>query len=137
MFEEALAADNMCLAAAQGTSATVAIHICRGNNESKWYAEGGYDSIAEKLFGTLNVDRFLLEYDTDRAGTFEPLRFVPRGKIVVLEVWPESHWPGFALRQADVIQSYTAIGECMQYVLKNPLHTLANRRIRLDYASLG
>ena len=84
MFEEALAADNMCLAAARGTSATVAIHICRGNNESKWYAEGGYDSIAEKLFGTLNVDRFLLEYDTDRAGTFEPLRFVPRGKMVVL-----------------------------------------------------
>ena len=102
MFEEALAADNFCLAAigsagnnsagngtagdATGspTTPTVAIHICRGNNESKWYAEGGYDSIAEKLFNTLNVDRFLLEYDTDRAGTFEPLRFVPRGKMVVL-----------------------------------------------------
>ena len=65
-------------------SPTLAIHICRGNNESKWYAEGGYDSIAEKLYNTLNVDRFLLEYDTDRAGTFEPLRFVPRGKMVVL-----------------------------------------------------
>ena len=102
MFEEALAADNFCLAAigsagnnsagngtagdatGSATTPTVAIHICRGNNESKWYAEGGYDSIAEKLFNTLNVDRFLLEYDTDRAGTFEPLRFVPRGKMVVL-----------------------------------------------------
>ncbi len=103
MFEEALAADNYCLAAIDrnegnssegdsnggagtGSSATptLPIHICRGNNESKWYAEGGYDSIAEKLFNTLNVDRFLLEYDTDRAGTFEPLRFVPRGKMVVL-----------------------------------------------------
>ncbi len=84
MFDQAIAADNMCAEAARGTGATVAIHICRGNNESKWYAEGGYDAIAEKLFGTLNVDRFLLEYDTDRAGTFEPLRFVPRGKVVCL-----------------------------------------------------
>jgi 5-methyltetrahydropteroyltriglutamate--homocysteine methyltransferase len=62
----------------------VAIHLCRGNNRSHWYAEGGYDAIAEKLFGTLAVDRFLLEYDDERSGTFEPLRFVPRGKTVVL-----------------------------------------------------
>ncbi len=85
MFDEAIAADNMCAEAARGLNGpTVAIHICRGNNESKWYAEGGYDPIAEKLFNSLNVDRFLLEYDTDRAGDFEPLRFVPRGKMVVL-----------------------------------------------------
>jgi 5-methyltetrahydropteroyltriglutamate--homocysteine methyltransferase len=84
MFDEALAADNMCVEEAKGKGSTIAIHICRGNNESKWYAEGGYDPIAEKLFGSLNVDRFLLEYDTGRAGTFEPLRFVPRGKSVVL-----------------------------------------------------
>ena len=63
---------------------TVAIHLCRGNNRSHWYAEGGYDAIAEKLFGELHVDRFLLEYDDQRSGGFEPLRFVPRGKIVVL-----------------------------------------------------
>jgi len=50
------------------------------NNRSHWYAEGGYDSIAEKLFGTLEVDRFLLEYDDERSGTFEPLRFVPGAK---------------------------------------------------------
>ena len=60
------------------------MHICRGNNQSKWYAQGGYEPIAEKLFNTLAVDRFLLEYDTERAGTFEPLRFIPPDKIVVL-----------------------------------------------------
>ncbi|HUZ77155.1 MAG TPA: 5-methyltetrahydropteroyltriglutamate--homocysteine S-methyltransferase, partial [Chloroflexota bacterium] len=49
-----------------------------------WHTEGGYDRIAEQLFTTLNVDRFLLEYDSDRAGTFEPLRFMPKGKMVVL-----------------------------------------------------
>jgi 5-methyltetrahydropteroyltriglutamate--homocysteine methyltransferase len=58
--------------------------LCRGNNRSHWYAEGGYDAIAEKLFGSLRVDRFLLEYDDERAGTFEPLRLVPKEKIVVL-----------------------------------------------------
>jgi 5-methyltetrahydropteroyltriglutamate--homocysteine methyltransferase len=84
MFDEAVAADNHCVARIGKDGPTVALHICRGNNESKWYAEGGYEPIAEKLFGTLNVDRFLLEYDTDRAGTFEPLRFVPPGKDVVL-----------------------------------------------------
>ena len=84
MFDEAVAADNHCVEGIGKDGLTVVLHICRGNNESKWYAEGGYEPIAEKLFGTLNVDRFLLEYDTDRAGTFEPLRFVPPGKDVVL-----------------------------------------------------
>ena len=63
---------------------TLAIHLCRGNNRSQWYAEGGYDPIAEKLFNQLNVDQFLLEYESERAGTFEPLRFVPASKAVVL-----------------------------------------------------
>ena len=84
MFEEAVAADNFCLEGVHRPDLTLALHVCRGNNESKWYAEGGYEPIAEKLFGSLNVDRFLLEYDTDRAGTFEPLRFVPSDKMVVL-----------------------------------------------------
>jgi 5-methyltetrahydropteroyltriglutamate--homocysteine methyltransferase len=83
-FDEAIAADNACLEAGQRQGLTVAMHMCRGNNESKWYAEGGYELIAEKLFGTLAVNRFLLEYDTERAGTFEPLRFMPRDKMVVL-----------------------------------------------------
>jgi 5-methyltetrahydropteroyltriglutamate--homocysteine methyltransferase len=58
--------------------------MCRGNARSRWHAEGGYDPIAEKAFQQLNVDRFLLEYETERAGNFEPLRFVPRDKMVVL-----------------------------------------------------
>ena len=84
MFEEAVAADNLCLEDARGSDATVALHVCRGNNQSKWYASGGYENVAERLFGTLAVDRFLLEYDTERAGTFDPLRFVPADKVVVL-----------------------------------------------------
>jgi 5-methyltetrahydropteroyltriglutamate--homocysteine methyltransferase len=84
MFDEAIAADNACLQGMRRQGLTVALHVCRGNNESKWYAEGGYEPIAEKLFNTLAVDRFLLEYDTERAGTFEPLRFMPRDKQVVL-----------------------------------------------------
>jgi 5-methyltetrahydropteroyltriglutamate--homocysteine methyltransferase len=84
VLDESLKADNACLQAARKPGVTVAIHLCRGNNRSHWYAEGGYDAVAEKLFGTLEVDRFLLEYDDERSGTFEPLRFVPRGKMVVL-----------------------------------------------------
>ena len=84
MFAEAVEADIFCLEGAQRPEATVAMHICRGNNQSKWYAEGGYEAIAERLFNSLPVDRFLLEYDTERAGTFEPLRFMPADKMVVL-----------------------------------------------------
>ena len=84
LLDDAIRADNACLDAARGDGVTLAMHLCRGNNRSHWYAEGGYDAIAEKLFGGLRVDRFLLEYDDERSGTFEPLRFVPRGTTVVL-----------------------------------------------------
>jgi len=83
-LDEAVNADNACFRAAKREGVTLGIHLCRGNNRSHWYAEGGYDAIAEKLFGALEVDRFLLEYDDERSGTFEPLRFVPKGKTVVL-----------------------------------------------------
>ena len=83
-LDEAIRADNACLDAARRPGVILAIHLCRGNNRSHWYAAGGYDAIAEKLFGTLEVDRFVLEYDDERSGTFEPLRLVPRDKIVVL-----------------------------------------------------
>ena len=83
-LEEAIRADNACFQAARRPGVMLAMHLCRGNNRSHWYAEGGYDSIAEKLFGTMNVDRFLLEYDDARSGTFEPLRFIPKNKTVVL-----------------------------------------------------
>ena len=86
-LDEAIRADNACLegvAAAQRQGVTLAMHLCRGNNRGQWYASGGYDPIAEKLFNQLNVDVFLLEYESERAGTFEPLRFVPKNKAVVL-----------------------------------------------------
>jgi len=63
---------------------TVTTHMCRGNFRSSWVAAGGYDFVAEALFGELAVDGFFLEYDDARSGGFEPLRFVPPGKLVVL-----------------------------------------------------
>ena len=63
---------------------TVCTHLCRGNFRSSWVASGGYDYVAEALFGGLGVDGFFLEYDDARSGGFEPLRFVPRNKFVVL-----------------------------------------------------
>jgi methionine synthase II (cobalamin-independent) len=84
LLDEAIAADNACFRAARKNGVVLAIHLCRGNNRSQWYASGGYDAIAEKLFNELDVDRFLLEYDDERSGTFAPLRFVPKNKTVVL-----------------------------------------------------
>jgi 5-methyltetrahydropteroyltriglutamate--homocysteine methyltransferase len=75
-------ADNEILRLFDGV--TFGIHLCRGNQRSMWHREGSYDAIAERLFNELRHDRLLLEYDSPRAGTFEPLRFVPKGKIVVL-----------------------------------------------------
>ena len=63
---------------------TVTVHMCRGNYRSAWFSSGGYDFVAEVVFSGLQADGFFLEYDDDRSGTFEPLRFVPDGKIVVL-----------------------------------------------------
>jgi 5-methyltetrahydropteroyltriglutamate--homocysteine methyltransferase len=63
---------------------TITTHMCRGNFQSSWVAEGGYDFVAEALFNELGVDGFFLEYDDERSGGFEPLRFVPKGKLVVL-----------------------------------------------------
>ena len=61
-----------------------AMHLCRGNSRSAWIAEGGYDPVADVLFNQVNVDGYFLEYDSPRAGDFSPLRFVPKGKTVVL-----------------------------------------------------
>ena len=83
-LENAIAGDNAALRGVPRSSVTVGLHVCRGNNKSRWFTEGGYDAIAERLFGQLQVDRFLLEYDTERCGGFEPLRQVPKGKSVVL-----------------------------------------------------
>ena len=79
-LDEAIRVDNACVEAARGAGAVVAIHLCRGNNRSQWYAEGGYDPIAEKLFNELNVDLFLLEYETERAGTLRAAPFRAQGQ---------------------------------------------------------
>ena len=64
---------------------SVCIHLCRGNAKSQWFASGGYEPVAEKMFSLTDVDGFFLEYDDERSGGFEPLRFVPKGnKMVVL-----------------------------------------------------
>jgi 5-methyltetrahydropteroyltriglutamate--homocysteine methyltransferase len=81
-FSRSVKADNELLRGFEGV--TFGIHVCRGNQRSMWHREGSYDAIAERLFTELNHDRFLLEYDSPRAGSFEPLRFVPKGKMVVL-----------------------------------------------------
>jgi 5-methyltetrahydropteroyltriglutamate--homocysteine methyltransferase len=83
-LDEAIRADNACLEGARRHGVVVAMHLCRGNKQSQWYAEGGYDPIAEKIFNQLDVDAFLLEYESARAGSFEPLRFMPRHKTAVL-----------------------------------------------------
>jgi len=117
LLDESIRADNDCFRAARRPGVTLAIHLCRGNNRSHWYAEGGYDSIAEKLFGAMDVDRFLLEYDDERSGTFEPLRFVPKGKTVVLGLI-SSKRP--QLEKSEVLAR--RIGEASRFV---PLENLA------------
>jgi 5-methyltetrahydropteroyltriglutamate--homocysteine methyltransferase len=116
-LEEAIRADNACLEDIDRADVTLAIHLCRGNNRSQWYAEGGYDFIADKLFNRLDVDRFLLEYESERAGTFEPLRFVPRDKDVVL---------GLVSTKVAALESkgdlLRRIGEASRYV---PIERLA------------
>ncbi len=84
VLDENVRVDNACLDVARAAGVTVGLHMCRGNNRSAWITEGGYEVCAEKAFSRLHVDRLLLEYDTERAGGFEPLRFVPRGTTVVL-----------------------------------------------------
>lgn len=81
-FNRSLTADNRVLEGFDNV--TFGIHLCRGNQRSMWHREGTYDDIAERLLNELKHDRFLFEYDTPRAGGFEPLRFLPRGKVVVL-----------------------------------------------------
>ncbi|MGH7865283.1 MAG: 5-methyltetrahydropteroyltriglutamate--homocysteine S-methyltransferase [Candidatus Binataceae bacterium] len=73
-------------AALQGKPASVrcAMHLCRGNYKGRWLSQGGYDPVAQRLFTETAVDAFLLEYDSERAGDFEPLRFVPATKVAVL-----------------------------------------------------
>jgi 5-methyltetrahydropteroyltriglutamate--homocysteine methyltransferase len=89
----------------------VGVHMCRGNFKGQYLAEGGYDSVAEKLFQRANVNHFLLEYDTPRAGDFAPLRFVPKGKGVVLGLISSK---SEALESLDLLERRAA--EAAKYV---------------------
>ncbi len=99
------------------TGMTFGIHICRGNYQSMFYASGGYDRIAEQVFGRSLFDRFLLEYDDERSGTFEPLRHVPDGRVVVLGL-VSSKQP--RMETADTLKA--RIAEASKFV---PLERLA------------
>lgn len=83
-LEKDIAAENTLYDAVAREGLTLAMHVCGGNSRSRWAGMGGYAGMAERVFNELHVDRFLLEYDTSRAGTFEPLRYLPKGKIAVL-----------------------------------------------------
>ena len=84
IIDEWIEADNSSFAGLDLKGSTIAMHLCRGNNRGSWFGEGSYEPIAEKLFNAITVDGFLLEFDSDRSGGFEPLRFVPKDKTVVL-----------------------------------------------------
>ena len=84
MLDDAIAADNRILDAAKKAGATTGFHLCRGNSMGRWMAEGGYDRLAERMFNEIRCDRWLLEYDSERAGTFDPLKYAPKDKMIVL-----------------------------------------------------
>jgi 5-methyltetrahydropteroyltriglutamate--homocysteine methyltransferase len=92
---------------------TIGLHVCRGNQSSMWLGEGDYLPVAERLFGTVPVDRFLLEYDDDRAGGFEPLRYVPAGAMVVLGLVssksPVLETAGTLARRVDTAAAFTGL----------------------------
>jgi methionine synthase II (cobalamin-independent) len=79
---------------------TICTHLCRGNFKSAWVAEGGYEPVAEVLFNELNVDGYFLEYDDERSGDFKPLRYLPKGKTMVL---------GLVTTKLDAVESKDAI----------------------------
>ncbi|MBO0686811.1 MAG: methionine synthase, partial [Candidatus Dormibacteraeota bacterium] len=115
ILDQIIAIDNQLIARARARKpgVTIGLHICRGNNRSAWMAEGSYEPVAERLFGSLDIDRFLLEYDTERAGGFEPLRFVPKGRTVVLGLvsskLPQLESQDDLRRRIDEASKYVAI----------------------------
>lgn len=111
------AAENACYGALPRDRVTLGMRICRGNWTSWGGGRGGYDWVAERVFGALHVDRFVLAYDTDRAGGIEPLRHVPAGKVVALGL-VSTKTPRLE-QQTDLLRR---IDEAAKYC---PLHCLA------------
>jgi len=115
LVDLAINVDNRLVRAAKAKDedVTVAMHFCRGNNRSAWIGKGGYEWIAERVFAETEFDRYLLEYDTERAGGFEPLRFFPKGKTVVLGIvsskTPELESQDALMRRVEEASKYVAI----------------------------
>ena len=112
---EAVAADNAVLAAAKARGAVTGVHICRGNHRSAWAASGGYEPVAERVFAEIAADRLLLEFDDERSGGFELLRFVTRGKTVVLGLvttkTPQLEDPDALRRRVDEAARYVDLDD--------------------------
>jgi 5-methyltetrahydropteroyltriglutamate--homocysteine methyltransferase len=118
-IQEDIEADNFSLSSFDRSNVVLAMHLCRGNGgrgpdqPAGWHTEGSYEAIAERLFNGLQVDRFLLEYDSDRAGGFEPLRFMPKDKDVVLGLVTtksgELESQDTLLRRIDEASKYVAV----------------------------
>jgi 5-methyltetrahydropteroyltriglutamate--homocysteine methyltransferase len=111
---EDIAADNASLRGLDRSRVTVGMHLCRGNGPmGRWHTAGGYERIAERVFGGIEVDRFLLEYDSERAGGFEPLRFMSASKMVVLGLIttksPELESQDELLRRIDEASKYVPV----------------------------
>ena len=106
---------------------TMAMHLCRGNFQSTFVASGGYEPVAEILFNEINIDAYFMEYDSERAGGFEPLRFVPKGKTVVLGLVTSKSG---RLESKDELKR--RIDEAAKYVDARSALPLAAMRLRLD-----
>jgi len=136
-FHRSLRADNQVLDGFDDV--TFGIHLCRGNQRSMWHREGTYDDIAERLLNELKHDRFLFEYDSPRAGGFEPLRFLPRGKIVVLGLVstkvPQLEKIDDLKRRIDAMWFF--IGRCWQSHRRRRSEAKTRRRGRNQPSGLG
>lgn len=101
------------IAAGRPEGMSVTVHMCRGNAQSTWMTEGGYERVAEIMFEYLDVDGYFMEFDSDRAGGFEPLRFVPKGKVVVIGAvtskFPELEAPDTIKRRIEDASKYVPI----------------------------
>ena len=115
----------------------LAMHICRGNNQSHWSAEGGYDLVADTLFNKIDVDSYFLEYDTPRAGTFEPLRLVPKNKTVVLGLvsskFPELESKDSLKRRIDEAARFIAT----RSAIDKPAMRICEHRTRQSHLASG
>jgi 5-methyltetrahydropteroyltriglutamate--homocysteine methyltransferase len=109
-------ADNYSISGIDRSNVTIGMHYCRGNTGGGgWHKSGGYDRVAEITFGGLNIDTFLLEYDTERAGNFDPLRYMPKGKTVVLGLittkFPELEPQEDVIRRIEEASKFVALDD--------------------------